>query len=180
VTPRGRASALVTTVNLDISWIETGFGVGGRLPPGAAPTVAALGIRRILDLRAEDRDEAALAQTGIELLHLPTPDQHPLSADMLREGVRWVGEALERGEGVLVHCQYGIGRSPLLCACVLVSRGETAAAALSRLKSLRRVVSPSPRQLEALLAWERSWHEERGLPVPLTTAGELGRIVWRW
>ena len=59
---------------LDLSWVLPNLAVGGRLPVEAAEHLSRkLGIRRVVDLRVEDRDdEQLLEEHGIELLHLPT------------------------------------------------------------------------------------------------------------
>jgi len=61
---------------------------------------------------------------------------------MIRDGVAFVCAALERGERVLVHCQYGIGRSVLLGLCVLVARGLAPLEALACAKAARPVAAP--------------------------------------
>ena len=42
---------------------------------------------------------------------------------MLDRGVDFVRERTEAGKRVLIHCQHGIGRAPLLALCVLVDQG---------------------------------------------------------
>ena len=66
----------------------------------------------------------------------------------------WRGEPL-RDARVLVHCEYGIGRSALLALCVLAATGVPPLEALSRLKQARWKVSPSPEQLEGFREWVR-------------------------
>lgn len=161
-------------MDLNLHWIEPRFAVGGRLPRDAGAALAGLGITRVVDMRAEDCDDDSLAVNGIEVLRLPTPDREPVTQAMLSQGVRWVSRALAHGHGVLVHCEHGIGRAPLLAACVLVSRGAAPLAAITLLKQRRRVVSPSPEQLTALLDFARGVAPE----APSTSVDELGRVVW--
>src|SRR5512138_4003069 len=121
------------------------------------------GISRVVDVRVEACDDEAVLRThGITLLHLPTEDTRAISQERIRHGVAFVSEGLDRGEGVLVHCQHGIGRSALLALCVLVARGEAPLEALALAKHARRKVSPSPEQLAAFAAFCREWRGQRG------------------
>jgi protein-tyrosine phosphatase len=129
----------------------------------AARLVLEHGIRAVVDLRAEDRDdERQLRAAGIDLLHLPTPDLEPASAAMLDQGVAYVADRIGRGDKVLIHCQHGIGRSALLALCVLVDQGCEPLDALRRAKQARGVVSPSRSQYDGWAGWLAS----RGIAPP--------------
>lgn len=138
--------------------------LGGCFPAERAGELAAAhGIAAVVDLRAEDcDDEAQLRASGIELLHLPTPDLEPASNEHLERGVAFVRERTRRGGKVLIHCQHGIGRSALLALCVLVDDGWQPLDALAHVKGRRKIVSPSLSQYQGWARWLRS----RGVPVP--------------
>jgi predicted protein tyrosine phosphatase len=165
---------------IDLHFVAPGLAVGARVLDGAVPRLAGEhGISRVVDVRVEDcDDEAVLSAHGIRLLHLPTADTAALSQERLRDGVAFVSEGLDGGERVLVHCQYGIGRSALLALCVLVSRGEAPLDALRRVKRARRVVSPSPAQLLAFIAFAAAQRAERGAHWAVPGLRELGEIAW--
>ena len=165
----------------EFSWIGPALAVGGRIDPAVIERLAARhGIRRVVDLRAEEQDDIELLRCHqVACLHLPTPDHHPVDAEMLSTGVAWVRDGLDRGERVLIHCEYGIGRSVLLACCVLVSQGHSPLAALTAIKDAREKASPSPRQLEALLAWSADWHQRRQTMCPPVTWDELARVAYR-
>src|SRR5215831_18692686 len=149
--------------NPDVSWVDPSLAIGGRLSRAIDRYANELGIRRIVDLRIEDKDdEEQLRLYGIELLHLPTDDMCAVAQPMLDDGVTWVNDQIARGERVLVHCEHGVGRSALLLTCVLVSRGDTPREALVRAKRARSRVCPSPDQLEALLTWSSRHRAARG------------------
>lgn len=166
---------------LDLHFVAPGLAVGGCFPGEAAAALAAEhGIARVVDVRVEAcDDDAVLRRHGIRLLHLPTQDVCAISQERIRDGVRFVGEGLDRGERVLIHCQHGIGRSALLAVCVLVARGEAPLAALERAKRARPVVSPSPEQLEAFRAYATEIKAERAVPWEVPTLRALGAIAWR-
>lgn len=166
---------------LDLHFVAPGLAVGAAFGREQAARLAREhGITRVVDLRAEARDdEHVLRLHGITLLHLPTRDCCAVSQDMLRDGVAFVSEGLDRGEKALVHCQWGIGRSALLALCVLVDRGEAPLAALARAKGARAVVSPSPEQLEAFLAFSGAVKVARGAAWILPDLDALAAIAWR-
>lgn len=137
---------------LNLSWITNQLAVGGAYQSSDIKLLSRMGISAVVDCRAEDSDdERALRARGIDFLRLPTPDCHELTQDALQRGVVWVNERLARGEKVLVHCQHGVGRGPLLGGCVLVSQGMSPWDALTTIKAHRWQASPNEEQLNALL-----------------------------
>jgi hypothetical protein len=86
---RGRAEEVSLP---EFSWLLPDLAVGGRLQPGVVEVLASrFGIRRVVDVRAEEQDDPELLRVGgVGLLLLPTPDHHSLSEEMLWMGVRWV------------------------------------------------------------------------------------------
>jgi rhodanese-related sulfurtransferase len=145
-------------------WMTESVAVGGCFAGESARELAEMhGIRAVVDLRAEECDDAALLQAaGIELLHLPTPDLEPASHEHLEAGVAFIRAHLDDGDKVLIHCQHGIGRSALLGLCVLVDLGWQPLDALVHVKDRREIVSPSRSQYEGWAAWLRS----RGVEAP--------------
>jgi hypothetical protein len=139
----------------NLTFVTDALAVGGSFPAEEAGRLARdLGIRAVIDLRAEDcDDEAVLRSHGLTFLHLPTLDHHAVAPTMLEDGVAFGNRHLDRGERVLVHCEHGIGRSALLALCILVSRGLGPLEALELAKDRRWLVSPSPAQYEAWVGW---------------------------
>lgn len=152
---------------LNLDWVTPGVAVGGSFPESAIPLLAQQGVRAVVDLREEDRDNAALLNAhDIAFLHLPTEDHAAVSQDMLDTGVAFTTEALSH-DRVLVHCQEGIGRSVALALCILATLeldgcGCDPIAAMRLIKDTRACASPSPAQFEA---WA-TWLQRRSLPRP--------------
>jgi hypothetical protein len=180
-TGSGQAPSTGAAQGLDLHWIAPRLALGGAFPSSAARALArAHGIARVVDVRREACDDATLLRAhGISLLHLPTDDCCAISATMIREGVSFAAEGLDRGECVFIHCQWGIGRSTLLALCVLVARGDDPLAAMARAKGARPRVSPSPEQLDAFLAFARSWREEHRAPWEVPPFDAVATIAWR-
>ena len=159
---------------LNLSWVAPGLAVGGSFRPIQVEGLRELGIHRIVDVRAEHCDDRdLLARHGIELLHLPTPDLDPLDRSSLVRGVEWVCDGLERSDGVLIHCENGIGRAASLACCVLMARGFTLKQAMELLVRARRRVTPSPAQIDALVEWTAERFGRR------VTREELTGILYR-
>ena len=154
--------------------------VGGRVPPEGISELVRAAIRHVVDLRSEaGDDESTLRRYGIGLLRLPTIDARAPTQAMLREGVEWVRSRTAKNESVLIHCEYGIGRAPLLTCCVLVSAGIAPLDAIARVKNARAQASPSPEQLAALVEWSSAWREKNRLTWSIPTVDALGRIAYR-
>lgn len=142
---------------LDVSWITETLAVGSKFQPEDVARLAGQGVQAVVDLREEDCDDRQLlAQYGIDLLHLPTPDAHEVSQANLASGVDWVRQRMAEGRKVLVHCAAGVGRAPLLTCAVLVSMGYNAHEALELVRKHRWRSAPNDRQLIALLEFEAS------------------------
>jgi len=150
--------------DLGFHWIAPDLALGGCVPTEAVIALARCGpLRVVVDLREEACDDAAaLAEAGIALLHLPTPDHAAVAQHHLQEGVHRLRGLSGAGEAALLHCQHGIGRSALLALCVLVDRGMAPLEALNLIKACRQCVSPSPAQYEAWVTWLRG----RGVEPP--------------
>ena len=164
-----------TDPRLNFDWLTESLAVGGRFPRERAAELArSHGIGAIVDLREEDcDDEGHLREAGLDFLHLPAPDMEALGVSGLDRGVEFVRDRLLRGEKVLIHCQHGIGRSPLLALCVLVDGGRPPLDALEHAKTRRAALSLSRAQYDGWAAWlTRHRH-----PVP--SYHDFGCIAYR-
>ena len=159
----------------DLSWITGQLAVSRCFPPDYVAELAGThGIGAVIDLRGESSDdENELARHDIAFLHLPTPDALAARQNRLDQGVVFAREHMRSGGRVLIHCQYGIGRSALLALCVLVDLGYKPLAALSLAKNRRAAVSPSHDQY---LGWAE-WLRRHGHDAP--DAHSFGCIAYR-
>lgn len=79
----------------------------------------------------------AYAEAGLPQLHLPLLDQQGTSAATLHEASAWIEAQVSAGRRVLVHCVGGLGRSGMVAAAWLCSRGATADEALACVRAAR-------------------------------------------
>ncbi|GAA2611213.1 dual specificity protein phosphatase family protein [Actinomadura fulvescens] len=119
---------------VSVSGVHNFAHVDDRLWRGAAPTadgyrrLAALGVRTVVDLRAEDLAPAELrlpADAGLAVVRMPMRDgQAPTPGQVER-----FLAAVERTPGtVFVHCGAGVGRTGSMSAAYLVRTGQASAA----------------------------------------------------
>lgn len=141
--------------SFELSWLTEHLAVSGCFSGDYVTELASeQRIGGVIDLRDEDcDDEDALRAAGLEFLHLPTPDLYAVCIEELQRGVQFAREFIDRGERVLIHCQHGIGRSPLLALCVMVDLGMEPLDALRQAKDRRRAVSPSEAQYRGWAEW---------------------------
>ena len=111
------------------------------------------GFKHLVNLRFGFDD----AEHGLELesyCHLPTVDETAISAEHLKRGIKFIHDAVERGEKVYIHCSAGVGRAPTLVAAYFISQGMALADALSLVKRVRPFINIMPPQMEQLRALE--------------------------
>lgn len=142
---------------MDVSWITPNLALGpAPVTDEDVNELRALGIRRVLDLRARADLHDVHEARDLELLHLPTPNHRGVGREQIERGIAFIREGLARQEKVYVHCQLGVGRSVLLICSYLVAEGETAESAMTRVKTAREVASPSPDQIQTLLLFAQT------------------------
>jgi protein-tyrosine phosphatase len=147
---------------LNYSEVTPQLAVGGAFKPGQIRLLKARGITSVVDCRQEALDDqAALAEAGLDFLHLPTPDRYGFTYDQLHSGVDWVLQRLANGGKAFLHCEHGVGRGPLMTCAVLVAQGHSAPEALRIVRAARWQAMPNDRQLAALLSFEQEWRSRR-------------------
>lgn len=165
----------------NLSWIVADLAVGGSFPMGRARELAERhGVGGVIDLRAEACDDrSVLDACGLAFLHLPTDDHAALEQDALALGVEFGREMRRGGRRLLIHCEHGIGRSATLALCVLTDRGFSPLRALAKAKDARALVSPSPAQYHAWVAWLERWRTLHPADWDIPTFDAFKAIAYR-
>ena len=100
-----------------------------------------------------EREAELCTQAGIDFLSFPILDRGvPDSLGKTHELVGLCRDRLMEGQGLLVHCRAGIGRSAIIAACILGALGVEPHTAFERIEAARGVKVPDT-------ADQRKWAE---------------------
>jgi protein tyrosine phosphatase (PTP) superfamily phosphohydrolase (DUF442 family) len=147
---------------LNYSDITPQIAVGGAFRKRQIKRLKQHGVTAVVDCRLEAEDDPdALAEAGIDFLHVPTLDRYGFTFAQMQQGVDWVLDQTAEGGRVFLHCEHGVGRGPLMACAVLVAQGYTAPEALRAVRKARWQALPNDRQLAALLDFEQAWRHSR-------------------
>lgn len=143
---------------LNYSEVTPQLAVGGAFRRRQIKRLKQRGVTAVVDCRLEASDDPeALAQAGIQFLHVPTPDRYGFTYDQMQRGVDWVIDHIAGGGRAFLHCEHGVGRGPLMTCAVLVAQGYSAPEALRIVRGARWQALPNDRQLAALVDFEQTW-----------------------
>jgi protein-tyrosine phosphatase len=93
-----------------------------------------------LDLTNEARE---VKKNGMRFISLPIPDrQVPRSESEVTATIEKLDADLSSGKNVVIHCRQGIGRSGLLAACLLITKGLSSGAAVESASAARGLAIP--------------------------------------
>jgi predicted protein tyrosine phosphatase len=111
-------------------------------------------ITAILNVRGADaydppgRNQAA-EHPGKAYKWIPAPDTGMVSPKHVREALIWLREQSNKRERILIHCKYGISRSPAFLAAFMVESGVSASLAEAKAAiSVHRSVQPATEIVE--------------------------------
>ncbi|OLQ01693.1 Dual specificity protein phosphatase 1 [Symbiodinium microadriaticum] len=100
-------------------------------------------------------------QSELRVAHCPLFDDEPFArqhaAALLRNASTFIGQALDAGESVYVHCKHGASRSASIVVCYLMEhRAMTLLEAVSWVKDKRAKAGPNDGFLDVLLELEEN------------------------
>lgn len=130
--------------------------LGGRLGLEAWRRLWAEGVRVVLSLQAEERNEYGDLMPEAELW-LPAPDNGMPTIPQLWLACAFIHRVLLDGRKIVIHCRYGIGRSPMTLAAYFVTQGWQPRQAVEYITQRRPQVDPNGRQWDVLQGFAREW-----------------------
>jgi len=109
-----------------------------------------------LELREAVHDDVALGIGGERHLHLPTPDNTPVSLEDLDAAADFIAEEVANGGKVYIHCGVGVGRAPSAAAAYFIKhQGMSARDAIQHIRMVRPFVHLTGRQGKQLFVYEQ-------------------------
>lgn len=135
------------------SQVDEHLFIGGQ--PGwflGARSLSRWGITAVVDMRTS---KPRNLPKDVAILHLPTPNYHPISLADLERGTEFIARQIKKGGNVYVHCQAGEGRAASMVIAYLVSQGMFLRDALQYVKEHRVFIRPNKKQLNRLRQFAR-------------------------
>jgi atypical dual specificity phosphatase len=114
------------------------------------PALHSLGVRAVVSLLNIPSDAAVYESAGLSFLCLPVPDGGAPTFGQAEDFVHFVELQRAARRGVAVHCEAGLGRTGTLLAAYLITHGESAAAAIERIRAVERDAVETRRQIHFL------------------------------
>jgi protein-tyrosine phosphatase len=124
-----------------------------------APLLREMGIQLILSMYLR-RPDKVLGDPPITLLWMPYIDSPvtPTPMSLFHRGVQAALPVIESGGKVLVHCKWGIHRSPAMACCILIAKGYNVNEAVELVKQQRPVAKPDDGYVLARIKkFEKDW-----------------------
>lgn len=132
---------------VDISWITEQIAISRAFLDKDIPYLKNKRIDAIIDVRSEYCDnEELIKRYGIKFLHIEIDDGYNPTFEQLEKVFSFTDSLLDGGKKILIHCQNGCGRSPLVAITVLAKRGMNIPEAVSLVEDRHPWVSFSSRQ----------------------------------
>ncbi len=86
----------------------------------------------------------------LRILHLPTKDMNEPTITDLINGIQFIGQELDQGGKVYIHCRLGEGRGPTMMIAYLMSTGLTPEDAFRLVQNVRPFIRPTALQMAQL------------------------------
>ena len=111
------------------------------------------GVRAVVSLLNLPNDQLVYESAGFDFLSLPIPDGGAPTFDQVSEFTDFVSKQHAATRPVAIHCQAGIGRTGTLLASYLIYQGESAEAAIGRVRAVERVAIETQEQIQFLVQY---------------------------
>jgi atypical dual specificity phosphatase len=109
-----------------------------------------MGVEALVCLIEEPADAGIYREAGFEVLCLPMANGSPPTRDQWLEFCRFVEHQLAGGRAVVAFCEAGLGRTGTMLAAYLVHGGESANAAIARVRGIEPAAIETSHQIAFL------------------------------
>ena len=114
------------------------------------------GVELLVSLSEDAPPRGWVNDAGLFAVHIPVIDMTAPSQAQLAAAVAAIGRANASGLGAAVHCAAGLGRTGTVLACYFVAKGDSAGAAVERVRKLRPGSVETLDQERAVAAFARA------------------------
>jgi atypical dual specificity phosphatase len=144
------------------SWIEKPLLAGMARPssPEELTWLREQGIEVLVCLTEDRLRRDWVEQANLLVFHEPLEDMEAPTQDQLDRIVSAIVRAIDRNMGVGVHCGAGLGRTGTVLAAYLVSKGQSAANAIAKIRRLRPGSIETEEQVAAIELFARRKRRE--------------------
>ncbi|MEY2427509.1 MAG: hypothetical protein QOJ40_394 [Verrucomicrobiota bacterium] len=125
------------------------------------PVLYSAGIRAVVSLLNLPTDAPVYYQAGFQFLCLPVLDGCPPTMEQADTFAHFVVQQRGARRPTAVHCEAGVGRTGTMIASYLISMGDSAEAAIQRVRSVKHVAVETPRQVEFLEEYAKRCQKAR-------------------
>ncbi|SRR5258708_21885805 len=131
---------------------ERRLNMGGSLAAydDELPALYEAGIRAVVCLLNIPSDAKVYETAGFAFKCVPVPDGAAPTLQQAQEFIAFTDRNLAEHRPVAVHCEAGLGRTGTMLAAYLVSNGDSAAAAIGRVRAAEKSAVETSRQIQFL------------------------------
>lgn len=114
------------------------------------PVLYSAGVRSVVSLLNIPTDSSVYESAGFSFLCLPVPNCGSPTQEQTEEFNRFITKQLVADRPVAVHCEAGLGRTGTMLAIYLISQGDSAEAAIERVRAAERNAVETAGQIQFL------------------------------
>lgn len=139
------------------SWVDEPLLAALAKPssPEELAWLRAQGIELLISLTEDPPPRRWVNDAGLFLVHVPVEDFSAPTQDQVEQAITAILRAHEQQRGAAVHCAAGLGRTGTILAAYFIYKGDSAGAAIERVRSLRPGSIETEEQEEVLHAYAR-------------------------